>query len=196
MTEYEFFINAFVEFSKNKAIKKKVKYFYTNEITAWEKWLQLEFMYFLDEQKDIEIYVEDQFNRDKRSASKWINRVDLTYRRPKTSSDFYVGLELKINKFPECSIKQAIEDDLYGLSEILPNEWPFRAIISVAIYQRNARKKSKYIDLVGDIGTILKLGDFDVAVICWESEVLEKASRDSYKQWLKKKMPLTSSNNK
>ena len=183
MNEYKYFLEAFKEFSEIDAIRKKVAYFHEKEITAWEKWLQLELMFFL-ESKGIKIWIEDQYDRDKRSAIKNLNRVDLTYRRPNTFSDLYVALELKINNYPEYSIKKAIEEDLYGLAEIRPNDWEFRAVISVAIY-RVEREQSKYIDLIDEIGTHMNLGEYRVAIFGWESPSLSGATRQNYKQWLR-----------
>ncbi len=184
MRESEYFINIIEEFAKKKSIRDKLDYFYDNGISAWEKWFQLELRYFLEQKKN-EIYIEDLFNRDKRTAKKYLNRVDLTYRRPNTSSEHYVGLELKVVDHPTVSIKKAIDEDLKGMAEILPSEWPFKAVISTAVYKNEGEAiKSKYIDLVDKIGVHLSFGQYYIAIMFWESDILANANRENYKRWL------------
>ncbi|MXP51793.1 hypothetical protein FD737_01630 [Pantoea sp. Seng] len=88
--------NLLLEFIKKKEIKARFSHVIDNEYNDWEKWFQIEFEYFLLDQKGFHTRRELKAKSDKRSKlNRFYMFVDLIFRKPNTAKDQYIYLEFK-----------------------------------------------------------------------------------------------------
>ncbi|MDJ0042276.1 hypothetical protein ACQV2C_13805 [Pantoea allii] len=100
-----------LDFLSKKEIKAKFSHVINNQYNDWEKWFQIEFEYFLLNEKNYHTRRELKANSDKRSK---LNRlymfVDLIFRKPNTAKDQYIYIEFKRAVKATTLVKKMLED--------------------------------------------------------------------------------------
>lgn len=193
--------NQVIKFLKTKHIKDMLDYFNSNNLNGWEKWLQFEIGKFLDINQ-YPMDLECSYSRDKRKNKiKQINRLDIVCRKVNTNTDYFLGIELKINQYPEYSIKPLLED-LKGIQEITKKDWEFRSIAGIAFYSHDIiynRNYSKYKELVNKLNKkklckLLTISGWECLIISWNaSNISDKNNiRLEYSSFIKKILNLAS----
>jgi len=182
MSEIAHFIDLLNDLKKKQHIKKRLDFFYDFEHEGWEKWLQMELLYAMNENWGADHYKEIQYDIDKRKSERSFSQLDLVYRRPKTTSDVFVGVELKVINEPNRCIKGSLAD-LQKFSKLKPSQWDFRAIIAMAVYLPEQRENSKALALAREHET-LQFGPYEVAIISWETEPKNEFKFPGFRDWL------------
>lgn len=163
---------------------------------GWEKWFQFELAKYLSKY-DCKTDWEKSFCIDGRTKTpKSTNRLDLIYRVRNHSSEYFVGVELKVNVFPQYAIKELIKD-LCNIGYIKLSDWNLRSVIGVAFYSdyimKNTKDYSKYKQFVENLKkagkiNIIRICGWHCFVIKWEASNLNdyKNTRTQYKKYMGK----------
>ena len=184
MTEVKNFIELLENMKKKKHIKDMISFFYDYGYEGWEKWLQMELLFAINQEWGDDHYKELQYEVDQRKSDKFLNQLDIVYRRPKTSTSAYVGVELKVMSEPHRCIQGAIED-LKKIANIKSSNWDFRSIIAVAVYLPEQREASASLSVARKY-EIVKFGNFEIAVFDWETTPSDELKLPGFKEWLLK----------
>ncbi|MCS3429538.1 hypothetical protein [Klebsiella sp. BIGb0407] len=100
-----------LEFIKKKEVKSRLSHVVANEYNDWEKWFQIEFEYFLLNEKYFHTRRELKANSDKRSKlNRFYMFVDLIFRKPNTAKDQYIYLEFKRAVKATTLVKEMLND--------------------------------------------------------------------------------------
>jgi len=115
--------NLLTEFIKKKEIKARFAHIIANDYNDWEKWFQIEFEYFLLNEKDFRTRRELKAKSDKRSK---LNRlymfVDLIFRKPNTARDQYIYLEFK-RAIKATTLIKGMLDDITKVNSIVKSHY-------------------------------------------------------------------------
>lgn len=96
LEDFKLVNNLLLEFIKKKEVKAKFAHVVDNEYNDWEKWFQIEFEYFLLNEKNFHTRRELKAKSDKRSKlNRFYMFVDLIFRKPNTAKDQYIYIEFK-----------------------------------------------------------------------------------------------------
>lgn len=94
--DFELVKESLLEFIKKKEVKARFAHVVANEYNDWEKWFQIEFEYFLLNEKGFHTRRELKAKSDQRSKlNRFYMFVDLIFRKPNTAKDQYIYLEFK-----------------------------------------------------------------------------------------------------
>ncbi|MEG3135653.1 hypothetical protein SC206_19020 [Rouxiella sp. T17] len=122
-------------------IINKLRYINSKKIGDWEKWLQLELEYFIQELDGIEVERELHSSLDKRMDKLKNNAfVDLIFRKNKTIRNSYFFVELKCKPNP-MSLLDAMEEDWEKVRKIKSNakNYNMRTCWFIGFYQDTTR---------------------------------------------------------
>ncbi|HAT1528722.1 TPA: hypothetical protein I8W52_003960 [Morganella morganii] len=135
-------IHMFVE---QDHIKNRLDMIYTNKISDWEKWLQLELEFYISHHDSItEIEREVRYPCDRRKNKTNINMfIDLKIRRKRCKKNSYIFIELKCAK-SACSLLSKMESDISKVLSIKQSADVSRSFWCVGFYTKpNQSDKNK-----------------------------------------------------
>jgi hypothetical protein len=185
-------IDKMLSYLKNRKVKVDEKVY--SGIVGWEKWLQFEFLHFLDTAACFaEVLHECTYTRDGRYQSgKSCNILDMACRPMQQENDLYIGIELKVGHSPEYAVKSLLKD-ITGILHIKDQEWDLNGVFALAL-MKNYSDKSKYKMLIDTMGwSCFETGGWTCVVAAWQpTETADtRKIREGYKKFcfdLKEKM--------
>jgi len=151
------------------------------------KWLQFELIKELVN-ADHDVFWEDGYPINLPDKSKKL--LDITCRPKNTAKDCYVGIELKIQRWQEYSVRGVIKD-LYWPQKIRANYWDFRAIVGVSFFkniEKPGLRYSKFISELEQMGMAKVLRDISgwtCLIIYWGTDSLSQLAVDNKKSYVK-----------
>lgn len=164
------------------------------ETSGWEKWLQFELMRYYHD-LDHEPYKEQGYDKNQQhKADNITNRIDLVYRKKNWNTVFYNGVEIKVMRPPQYSIKGILKD-LVGVSQIKTSLWELRAVTGLSVYSteimNETREYSRYKNFVNSLtnakrAKLLECNGWSCLVLGWESKAIstKKIMKEEYKSYL------------
>jgi len=141
-------IDTLIKFSHQKPIKDKIAFFYKSHGNGFEKWLQFELMYWLKNEEQHQVLLEQSFETDQRSTSKTKNQIDLLVNIKNQSNDWDHAIELKVTKGRAGALRKAVSD-LMRLELIKESEWSLRSVTSMVICE--GKESKKYADYLVEL---------------------------------------------
>ena len=182
--------------------KKKdyFEYFSTNEMTGWEKWLQIELA--LQLSKTGESKIEEAFGYHMgvlRPASKLKFKkcfIDITFRVKNAQIKNIGAIELKVTN-SQSGLRAALSD-LHKISAIRPKSWKFRSVTAILIHPTK-EKQTKFTNIKNDLinnklyaceslsceTMRIPNSKFELIMIGWEKSSNKDMTIYSYKKWIK-----------
>ena len=135
-----------IKFSKQKAIKDKIAFFYKSHGNGFEKWLQFELLHWLDQKQGHQVFPETSFETDKRRTKKYKNQIDLVVNLKGQSNKVNHAIELKVTKSETGTFRKAVRD-LMRLALIKESEWNLRSVTAMVICEgKDSIKYANYLD--------------------------------------------------
>jgi hypothetical protein len=121
--DFEFLSRIFDKFFKQKYIRDRLNLIDEKNITGWEKWLQIELAFYLDEQNDVMEWIREvscsMDNRIAKLKNKGI--IDFWLRERNKSTESMIAVELKQHLVAKSCIREMI-NDLNKFHSLKPSE--------------------------------------------------------------------------
>jgi len=180
---------------RKRHIKKMLGILNEQQSGGWEKWFQLELVRYYHDLEH-EPHWECGFEKSlQHNPEKLINRLDLVYRKKNTNNNYYNGVEIKVQRFPQYSIK-GILTDLTGVSHIKSSNWELRAVTGLSIYATdiiesvsdNSRYKSFVRRLISSKrAKVLKCNGWSCLILGWEANNISTPStmKKEYQEYIR-----------
>ncbi|MDP9500149.1 hypothetical protein ACNO7L_10840 [Bisgaard Taxon 45] len=126
--DFEFLRSIFEKFFNQKSTQKKLNLFDELDVSDWEKWLQIELMFFLNELDEVaEVKREERCFLDKRKEKDRDNCViDFLVRQKKAHSA--IPIEVKRDKVAKTCISKMI-NDIKKYEKIKPSNLPTNRLL-------------------------------------------------------------------
>lgn len=126
--------NLISEFMSKSHIKSKLDFIKNNEISDWEKWLQLELQYYIDSKQRYEVQREIRASPDRRKL-KGRSRIfiDIVFRKFGTAIGQFYFVELKTNPYMS-SLYSLMCEDYIKLKGMLSCDYNQRSFWFVGFY--------------------------------------------------------------
>jgi hypothetical protein len=109
-SDLEIIINILRPFFRQARIYNALKIIGREDISGFEKWLEIELLIYLSEQKDYERNSQWNLEMDKRKSSKNHKLLDIGIRKKGHKKNKYIGIELKCNNNMDACINGMIKD--------------------------------------------------------------------------------------
>ena len=175
-------------------VNKVLQYLSDEKKLGWEKWLQYELAFALNDLGDPK--TEVKFSYDKRmkissGRAKFENGlIDIVFRKKFAAKDYFTALELKLG--PSTKIVRALVSDLVKIGASRSRKWDFRAVMAVGIFRDTGANGNKFSRGVQELvkGKIIHLvpikkTQFKMLILGWQVAPRD-ALRSNYREWLKK----------
>lgn len=180
--------------------KKYFEYFEKNNMHGWEKWLQIELATALDKRGISQIEAPKKYHMGKLKPLSKVRFkkcfVDVVFRIRNAQIKSQGAIELKVTN--SASGLRAALSDLIKIGAIKQNEWDFRSVTAILIFQEHQRdtkfEKIKKHLLAHDLlvkesltTSILRIPNtgYQALLINWDKNLTKDMTVFSYRDWVR-----------
>jgi hypothetical protein len=120
---------------KSAEIRKKLKWIISRGWTGYEKWLQHELAYTL-EQRNHEVHIEHSVETNAAKTAKVRMSVDIALRLKDDAKEVYGAIELKVTNSQTSALVRSIQD-LVKLTRVKSAKFQYRSVTAMAVVNSN-----------------------------------------------------------
>ena len=160
--------------------------------SGWEKWLQVELAYELNNHGVATVEKQYGYHKGKRLPIGKLGNtnafIDIVFRKKKDSTDYLTAIELTVGETQKSLRK--VFSDLLKINALKQKEWDFRSVFVVLAFKNRNGRNTKFVELYNaiqykfDIAPI-DFGCFTFLVFGWEPPALKcNMNGANYGEWI------------
>lgn len=179
----------------NKTLRRHKEKFgnFFNGWSGWEKWLQVELAYELNNHGQATVEGQYVYHKGKKLPIGKLGNsnafIDIVFRKTNDSADYFTAIELTVGRTHK-SLRKVLSD-LLKIKALKKKEWEFRSVFVVLAFENNNIKNTNYVKLYSSIqeefGVVpIEFERFTFLVFGWEPHALKsKMNNLNYGEWVK-----------
>lgn len=181
--------------SLNKTLKRHKDKFenFFEDWSGWEKWLQVELAYELNNHGKATVEEQYVYHKGKRLPIGKLDNtnafIDIVFRKKNDSTKYFTAIELTVGETQQ-SLRKVLSD-LLKINALKQKEWEFRSVFVVLAFKNNKGRNTKFVKLYNAIQDEFDIepidfGCFTFLVFGWEPHALKsKMTVINYGEWIK-----------